>query len=510
MNARSSDLQIAVTLALLILSWSCRGEAYLTITPTVACPDDTVTFTCTMPGSFIQWDITPLQGARLSIFLRFNNDDATEGIPAFRGVRNDTSEDNVTATLTSLSEASIVEGFMVECIGASSREGPLPITVADPPSPPLSQRVSFTLNQPSYSNTTLEWGPPSSTGSVSVNYVVTISPTPFSGSPVTVEAISAQITVSYNTLYNVTIRADNCAGMSQESSIMDLIVCPTPFTAADVTITNTPPVTIGGSMLTFTCSRDNEVITSTCGSSGWSPDPGTFDCSSPVTDPSVTCDSPTVPYNGTVDINGVETPPFSLGSQVIYRCDEGLFPPDVRTSTCTDVGGRGEWVENPRSLVCRVSPVNCSLPAEPSNGTIVNYNERLNETVLEGTVLTYQCDNGFSLTEPNTITCTNAGVWSIEPEAIMCVPPTEAATLSTGATLAIGVTTTFVASTILGFLAGLLVMYSFTRKKAVYYTRKTALSVVQPTKPVGPVYEEVSPKEEIELNTNQAYGPVGL
>ena len=54
----------------------------------------------------------------------------------------------------------------------------------------------------------------------------------------------------------------------------------------------------------------------------------------------------------------------------------------------------------------------------------MNY-ERLNETVSEGTVLTYQCDNGFSLTEPITITCTNAGVWSIEPEAIMCVPPTE-------------------------------------------------------------------------------------
>ena len=104
--------------------------AYLTITPTVACPDDTVTFTCTLPGSFIQWDITPLQGARFSISLLSNNDDATEGIPAFRGVRNDTSKDNVTATLTSLSEASIVEGFMVECIGASSREGPLPITVA--------------------------------------------------------------------------------------------------------------------------------------------------------------------------------------------------------------------------------------------------------------------------------------------------------------------------------------------------------------------------------------------
>ncbi len=64
--------------------------------------------------------------------------------------------------------------------------------------------------------------------------------------------------------------------------------------------------------------------------------------------------------------------------------------------------------------------VNCTLPAEPCNGAIVDY-EMLNETVVEGTVLTYQCDNGLSLTGPNTITCTNAGVWSTEPEAIMCV-----------------------------------------------------------------------------------------
>ena len=31
-----------------------------------------------------------------------------------------------------------------------------------------------------------------------------------------------------------------------------------------------------------------------------------------------------------------------------------------------------------------------------------------------------------------------------------------------------------------------------------------------PTAPAGPVYEEVSLKEEIELNTNNAYGQVGL
>ena len=81
--------------------------------------------------------------------------------------------------------------------------------------------------------------------------------------------------------------------------------------------------------------------------------------------------------------------------------------------------------------------VNCTVPEEPSNGTIVyvvdgvtvNY-ERLNETVEETTVLTYQCDSGLSLTGPNTITCTNAGVWSTDPREIMCVQIATITTIS--------------------------------------------------------------------------------
>ncbi len=65
--------------------------------------------------------------------------------------------------------------------------------------------------------------------------------------------------------------------------------------------------------------------------------------------------------------------------------------------------------------------VNCFLPKELSNDIIIVDSELLNETVLEGTVLTYQCDNRLSLTGPNNVTCTNIGVWSTEPEAIMCV-----------------------------------------------------------------------------------------
>ncbi|XP_064395749.1 uncharacterized protein LOC135342833 [Halichondria panicea] len=496
-----------------ILQLFVFAAATLTTAPsTVACPDETVTFTCTLPGNLIRWMVFAAMAApqgRIELFrinLTPSNDNEIQGDPAFRGDLTNSSGGMLTATLTSLSKASTVEGTVVECVGESSREGPLTITVADPPSSPLNPTVSSTQNQP---NITLEWDPPFSTGGVSVSYILTISPTPLYGSSVTIGTTSAQITISYNTLYNVTIRAVNCAGMN-ESQIVDLIVCPTPSTAAGVTITNTPPVTIGGSMLTFTCSGDNEVRTSTCGSSGWSPDPWTFDCGSPT----VTCGSPAAPSRGSVDISS-GTPPFLLGLQVIYRCDEGLFPPDVKTSTCTDVEGRGEWVENPGSLVCRERPANCSFPLELCNGAIVDY-ERLNETVLEGTMLTYQCDNGFSLTGPNTITCTNAGVWSTEPEAIKCVLMTDsevstvAPLFSTFATVAISVVITFIVTLVIGFLTGLLVMHLFSRKKAVYFPATKGQTSVRNTAPTGPVYEEVSPKEEMELNTNQAYGPVGL
>ena len=96
----------------------------------MACADDTVTFTCTLPGSFIRWSITLPQRVRYIFTVSTSNTDSTQGTPAFRGVLTDSSGGMVTATLTSLSEASAVEGTMVECEGESSQEGPLTITVA--------------------------------------------------------------------------------------------------------------------------------------------------------------------------------------------------------------------------------------------------------------------------------------------------------------------------------------------------------------------------------------------
>ncbi len=126
---------------------------------------------------------------------------------------------------------------------------------------------------------------------------------------------------------------------------------------------------------------------------------------------------------------------YTEGSQITYQCNDGLFPVGVLTANCTN----GVWEPGPSAVVCKTTPgklivfvlivdffsvstctVNCTIPSEPSNGTIVDY-EKLNKTVLEGTVLTYKCDDRLSMTGPNNITCTNARVWSTDPDVIMCV-----------------------------------------------------------------------------------------
>ena len=84
--------------------------------------------------------------------------------------------------------------------------------------------------------------------------------------------------------------------------------------------------------------------------------------------------------------------------------------------------------------------------------------------------------------------------------------------ISTLIATAVGVTlaVSAVVFTTLGFLAGLLVMCLSTRKKAANLSAEERTGV-QPTAPVGPVYEDVSPasKKEVELNSNKAYGLVG-
>ena len=106
--------------------------ATLTASSSVYCPDESVFFTCSVPGvsinSPLRWEITPPGQTSYSISLATSNIDETQGM--FRGVLTNTSGGMITATLTSLTVASTVEGTMVQCRGESSIEAPLTITVA--------------------------------------------------------------------------------------------------------------------------------------------------------------------------------------------------------------------------------------------------------------------------------------------------------------------------------------------------------------------------------------------
>ena len=87
--------------------------------------------------------------------------------------------------------------------------------------------------------------------------------------------------------------------------------------------------------------------------------------------------------------------------------------------------------------------------------------------------------------------------------------------LSVGEAIGISVFLTFVVSIIIGLVMGAMFTYCVMRRQINKGNKEhTPLQQQQPppqqqSAPAGPVYEEVSqPKEEIELNTNQAYGPV--
>ena len=69
------------------------------------------------------------------------------------------------------------------------------------------------------------------------------------------------------------------------------------------------------------------------------------------------------------------------------------------------------------SLTMICITVNCSVPDEPLNGTILDYSSI---DTIEGSVITFQCNPGLSPEGVMTATCTNVGVWSPDPAGVEC------------------------------------------------------------------------------------------
>ena len=60
---------------------------------------------------------------------------------------------------------------------------------------------------------------------------------------------------------------------------------------------------------------------------------------------------------------------------------------------------------------------NCLIPNEPVNGAILNFADL---KITEGSVITFQCDPGFSPAAEMTATCNSSGQWSTDPSQLVC------------------------------------------------------------------------------------------
>ena len=59
--------------------------------------------------------------------------------------------------------------------------------------------------------------------------------------------------------------------------------------------------------------------------------------------------------------------------------------------------------------------VTCVLPTPPLNGVLLT-----NTDQTESSVITFQCDPGFSLVGTETATCNNSGLWDPDPALLEC------------------------------------------------------------------------------------------
>ncbi|XP_069128762.1 sushi, von Willebrand factor type A, EGF and pentraxin domain-containing protein 1-like [Argopecten irradians] len=122
----------------------------------------------------------------------------------------------------------------------------------------------------------------------------------------------------------------------------------------------------------------------------------------------ITCPKPERIFNGEVMENGLV-----YQSRSIYTCDEGFELEGEEILTCIE---NGRWsAEYP---VC--NPVSCGEPVYVANSG------RLGDLYTYGNLLTYFCEDGYTLIGDDVLVCLEDASWSSYPpqcEPISCGPP---------------------------------------------------------------------------------------
>ena len=121
------------------------------------------------------------------------------------------------------------------------------------------------------------------------------------------------------------------------------------------------------------------------------------------------------------------------GATVVFKCNEGFFPNVTHTGVCQNIS---MWHPDPADLVC-VNPsggkdarcfclyyitkvvhyftVDCGSPSPLTNGTIISQNG-----TLEGSRITFECDDGFSPSLAMNSECQPDGNWQPDPAGVVC------------------------------------------------------------------------------------------
>ena len=129
-----------------------------------------------------------------------------------------------------------------------------------------------------------------------------------------------------------------------------------------------------------------------------------------------------------------------------YSCDTGFVLVGNNTKTCTGDSSSNTGIFDGEATICErelsqllthtlmyynnysdyfiltcastipcTYIVTCVLPASPLNGVLLT-----NTNQTESSVITFQCDPGFSLVGTETATCNNSGLWDPDPALLEC------------------------------------------------------------------------------------------
>ncbi|XP_064402132.1 uncharacterized protein LOC135347907 isoform X5 [Halichondria panicea] len=382
------------------------------------CPMETVTFTCIAAGNLLRWEVSDSDD---TIEILSTSDlNVPIGVSGYTVTLIAFNDTTLTSTLSRTAESVIT----VSCVGLMpvGTIGSITIRLVDPPGPPSTTRHSTSSNSADEVSVTVDWNPPTETGGRDdLTYTVTISPLAQLSATV-LTSTSVNVTAQYNVDYTVSVVATNCAGNSTTADYNFTIgSCPVlinPMNGAFGPTTNSLP----GSTVTIQCDAGyvSAVTMVTCeGTLMWSPDPEAIECTllttpTPTIPPMSCTTSLSPPQNGTISNRSAPAIP---GTQVTFQCDDGLFPEGILTATCLVTG---MWDKNPGEIICRNESISCALPAPLLYGALLNTNFQ-NTNLMEGSVITFQCDPGFSLVGAVTATCNNSGLWDPDPAVLRCV-----------------------------------------------------------------------------------------